>query len=205
MRGRLAALFCGLLVVPAFAVAQDNSDLIMGVGSKLFWGHADFPYSETIVAMRDDFTIYLNDEFEDTRPGPKDYYVIFSGIYFEVCDTKLPTQKQRDAFKDFLPLVEGAELVTDLGTGVTLTVAEPSTRFLMGKDRNTNRIVVAYNNEDIPGETIDVIDGLPLTARVTYDDGDAYRLTLLTRSDEIGVSEKLEQENLGNCAELLKE
>lgn len=203
MWGRLIAAFYSVLIAPTFAAAQDSADLKMGVGSKLFWGAADYPYSETILAVKDDFVIYLNDEIEGDVPTPEEYYVIFSGIYFETCSAEMPSKDQRDAFADFLPLKEGAKLVTQVNDGVTFEVTERSKPFLMGKYREAHRLKISYDNEDSGGETIDIIDGLPLNVRLAYDDEDVYRLNLLTRSETIGVEDGLDQKNIGNCASLI--
>jgi len=203
MWGRLIVAFYSVLIAPTFASAQDNADLKMGVGSKLFWGAVDYPYSETVLAIKDDFVIYLNDEIEGDVPTPTDYYVIFSGIYFETCDADMPSRVQRDAFADFLPLKEGAKLVSDVVGGLTLDVTKKTKPFLMGKYRDGYELKVTYTDEDYGGETIEVIDGLPLNVRLDYGDESVYRLTLLTRSDKRGVQEGLEQQNIGNCASLI--
>lgn len=203
MWGRLIAAFCSVLIAPTFAAAQDSADLKMGVGSKLFWGAAEYPYSETILAVKDDFVIYLNDEIEGDVPTPEEYYVIFSGIYFETCGAEMPSKAQRDAFADFLPLKEGAKLVTQVSDGVTFEVTGRSKPFLMGKYRDAHRIEISYDNDDYGGETIDVIDALPLNVRLDYGDESVYRLNLLTSSDQIGVQDGLEQQNIGNCASLI--
>lgn len=203
MWGRLIASLFSFLIVPAFAAAQDNSDLKLGVGSKLFWGPTDSSYSETVMAIKDDFVLYLNDEFESDIAEPSDYYAIFSGIYFQTCDGEMPSKIQRDALAKFLPLKEGAQLFSDVVGGLTLDVTNKTKPFLMGKYRDGYELKVSYTDEDYGGETIQVIDGLPLNVRVAYDDETVYRLNLLTSSDKIGVQDGLDLQNIGNCASLI--
>jgi len=127
---RAALAISAVLFGSGAAEAAPDQPVSLGPGSIVFWtsaqdGNAD-RFRETLLIEGEDFAIYQTES--DWAAGDEtDYFVLFSGIYYNTCDLEMPNAEERAALAALWPLTEGdtAEIATDQGASVKL-VKHPS-------------------------------------------------------------------------------
>lgn len=197
---------CLLASSVAFA-APDEDVLAVGPGSYVYWasvydGSSD-RFREHIRLQGEGFEIYQNsDEYSDGTPA--DYYALFSGIYYAACDTEMPTAEERADLMGLWPLTEGNAVTISSDVGAIITVGEPAEFFLMGRTWPAHRVSVAYEGDDPSEESVIVLDQVPLTVTIDWEDESSDKVLLVTRPKPESAAE-LDPTLIGNCASLLTE
>lgn len=187
------------------AEAMPDQAIPMGPGSKLFWtsaydGGSD-RFHETLIAQGDDFEIFRN-EGEWAEGGVSDHFAVFSGIYYVGCDTDMPSDDERQAISGLWPLEEGASLDLTTGDGATLEIGPARDFFLMGKTWPSHTVTGKYLGDEPSEEQLIVLDDLPLTVSVVWDEGGRDAVTLVTKPPAV-ASIEIDTDLIGNCAGLL--
>ena len=174
----------------------------------MFWisnydGTAD-QYQEKLIAKGDDFAIYHNiSEWNDGEPS--DYFALFDGIYYQTCDLDMPTDEERAALTALRPFEPGAQVEITSGDDARVTVGEAKDFFLMGRNWPAHEMSLSYKNEDGDSEeTITVLDDLPLTVAIKWDENSQDTAMLVTRA-KAELTPEINQDLIGNCASLLKD
>lgn len=199
----------GLALSLGAASAQSSDTLDLGPGSYVLWisnydGGTD-RFEEKLVYGTGEFGIYQN-LYEGVEANPSEHFALFSGIYFVTCDSEMPLPSEREAIAALRPFAPGktADITTE--GGVQIVVEEAAEAFLMGRTWPAHTIKLSYADEDgeTSTETITVLDDLPLTVRIDWDDATKDTAMLVTRSKE--SSDFVNDPDLiGNCASLLRD
>ncbi len=63
---------------------------------------------QLVVAQGKDFAVYKNISNDNVRPSKDDFFIEFSGLYWQVCSEPLASASERRALKKMWPLEEGA-------------------------------------------------------------------------------------------------
>lgn len=184
--------------------APDQSPL-MGPGSSVYWtsahdGNAD-RFRETLLAQGEDFALFKT-ESEWAAGDEADYFALFSGIYYNTCDLEMPTAEERAALAGLWPLTEGGAVELSSDQGAIVEVGSQTEYYLMGQMRDAHSISLAYLGDDPSEETIFVLDALPLTVAIHWQDGSQDSATLVTRPRSV-ASTPVDTDLIGNCASLL--
>ncbi|MEL7041873.1 MAG: hypothetical protein AAGL90_10130 [Pseudomonadota bacterium] len=196
----------GALVLASGAVhAAPEGPVPMGPGSSIFWtsafdGNTD-NFRETLLVQGDDFAIFQS-EADWSEGDATDYFALFSGIYFNTCNLEMPTSEERQALAALWPLTEGATVEIATDEGATFSVGQSTEFYLMGEPRAAHSIDIAYKGEEPSEETILVLDDMPLTVSVNWDDGSRDSVTLVTRP-KVDPLPELNTDLIGTCAALL--
>jgi len=203
MRGALA--IATLIFGSGAAFAAPDQSIPLGPGSTIYWtsayeGGTD-KFQERLVHDGEDFHIYKTDG-EAAANDPSDYFALFSGIYFTGCDTEMPNAEERAQIAGLWPLTPGASVDISTGDGAKYEVGEPQEVFLMGKTRSAHLIKGTYYGEDASGEMLTVLDDLPLTVGIQWDEGGKDTATLITRPNAV-ASTMVDTDLIGTCASLL--
>lgn len=187
------------------AAAAPEQAFPFGPGSKVFWvstmdGSVDRFY-ESLIAQGEDFEIFRNDgEWSDG--SVTDHFVVFSGIYFTACDTEMPSVEDRQAIAGLWPLKMGAKVEIGSNSGASLEIGAARDFFLMGKNWPAHSITGKYFGDDPSEEEIIVLDDLPLTVTVRWQEGGVDTATLVTPPPSV-ASAPVDTDLIGNCASLL--
>ena len=188
-------------------MAAPEDPMPFGPGSLGFWinsydGATD-RYSEKVMSQGEGFEIYqVSSEYRSGEAS--DYYALFSGTYYASCDEDMPNAEDRAELKDLLPLAP--EKTADIGAaddGTLISVLAPTEFFLMGRNWPAHSVKIQYRGEDPNEETVTVLDALPLTVRIDWDDDSRDTLLLVTKPTSIAPD--LDKSLIGNCASLLNE
>ena len=94
----------------------------------------------------------------------------------------------------------------EVGGGVPAKIAieAPSEMFLMGQIWPAHTVKIEYQDEDASLETLKVLDQVPLTTQIDWDDDSKDTLLLVTKpKPQSGPA--LDPDLIGNCASLLNE
>lgn len=199
----------GMALSLGTASSQSADTIDLGPGSYVFWisnydGGTD-RFEEKLVYGTEELGIYQN-LYEGVEVSPSEHFALFSGIYFVTCDSEMPTPAEREAIANLRPFAAGKTATIATEGGAEMVVGEATNVFLMGRDWPAHRIELSYPDEDgeTSNETITVLDDLPLTVRINWDDGTKDTAMLVTRSKE--NSEFVPDPGLiGNCASLLRD
>jgi hypothetical protein len=177
----------------------------MGPGSKVFWtsaydGGSDRFY-ETLLAQGADFEIFRNDG-EWSEGGTSDHFAVFSGIYFTPCDAEMPSDEERAEIAALWPLTEGASVELSSGDGATFEIGAQRDFFLMGKKWPAHDITGKYFGDEPSEEGLIVLDDMPLTVAIRWQEGGSDTATLVTAPMSV-ASSPVDTDLIGNCASLL--
>ena len=149
----------------------------------------------------DDFAIFRTDS-DWSEGGVTDHFALFSGIYYNTCDLEMPTMDERQAMAGLWPLSEGTKVDISTGDGASIEVGSAAELFLMGKPRSAHSVKISYRGDDPSEESIIVLDEVPLTAAIFWEDGTRDTTTLVTRPTSV-ASTPVDIDLIGNCASLL--
>lgn len=194
-----------LLFGSGVAQAAPDQSPSMGPGSTVYWtsahdGNVD-RFRETLVFQGEDFVLFKTNG--DWGAGDEtDYFALFSGIYYNTCDLEMPTTEERAALAALWPLTEGNKLEITTDQGTAFEVGAPIDYYLMGKAHSAHTITVAYKGEEPSGETIIVLDDLPVTVAVDWEEGGRDSVTLVTKPKSV-ASTPVDTDLIGTCASLL--
>lgn len=171
----------------------------------MYWtstsGSGSDKYSETLLVQGDDFAIFRTDS-DWSEGGVSDHFALFSGIYYNACDMEMPTAEERQAMAGLWPLSEGAKVDVSAGKGASIEVGATADFYLMGKTRAAHSIKISYQGDDPSEESIIVLDEVPLTVAIIWDDSTRDTTTLVTRPTS-AASTPVDIDLIGNCASLL--
>ncbi|MEL6415104.1 MAG: hypothetical protein AAFQ15_09230 [Pseudomonadota bacterium] len=207
MRSALLATAVAFLSFPS-AMAEADAALPLGPGSALYWVcHYDGSndrYSEKVIAEGEDFKVFLNDA-QELGGGPENYYALFSGIDYRLCDAEMPTTEEREAISALWPLEAGktAAIFATSDNPASVQVGNATELFVMGKYRSAHSVTIDYqNNEETEDETIVVLNDTHLTALIEWAENSRDTLLLVTkpRPDK---NFDLSEGAIGTCAALL--
>lgn len=198
-------LFGAFIFVSGAAQAAPERAIPMGPGSKVFWtsaydGGSDRFY-ETLIAQGEDFEIFRNDG-EWSEGGTSDHFAVFSGIYFSACDMEMPTDDERAKIAALWPLTEGASVELSSGDGATFEIGAQRDFFLMGKTWPAHDITGKYFGDEPSEEGLIVLDDMPLTVAIRWQEGGVDTATLVTAPMSV-ASSPIDTDLIGNCASLL--
>lgn len=190
------------------AHAAPDAVIPVGPGSHAFWattyGSSVDRYSEKILKTGDGYELFeLHEDYKSG--GPSDYYALFSGIYYASCDEDMPTADERDALKALFPLMPDKSV--QIGTsesGTKISVQAPAEYFLMGKTWDAHTVKIEYTGEEPSEEVVTVLNDMPLTVRIDWDEDSKDTLLLMTKPKPDATPE-LDTDLIGNCASLLNE
>ena len=209
MRRALLAAAVAFVSFPS-ALAEQDAALPLGPGSVLYWSsHYDGSndrYAEKVIAEGADFKIYLND-IEELGDGPANYFALFSGIDYRLCDAEMPTAEEREAIATLWPLETGktAAIFATGDNPASVEIGDATDLYLMGQKRSAHSVTIDYeNNEETEDETIVVLNDTHLTGLIQWADNSRDTLLLVTkpRPDK---DYDLSEEAIGTCAALLTE
>lgn len=197
-----------LLFGAGTAQAAPDAAIPAGPGSYAFWAHTYGSsvdrYSEKIVRAGDGYELFeLDDEYKSGEPS--DFYALFSGIYYTSCDDVMPTADERDALKGLFPLTP--DKTVQIGTsddGTKISVQTPTEYFLMGKTWPAHTVKIEYAGEEPSEEVVTVLNDMPITVRIDWDEDSKDTLLLVTKPKPDATPE-LDTDLIGNCASLLNE
>ena len=197
----LTVLMCGACT----AGAAPTSPIPFGPGSTIHWvsasdGNSDRFY-ERMIAEQGDLQIFQT--VSDWPAGDaSDFFALFSGVYFVSCDQDMPSAEERAKIAALWPLTEGAVVDVSTGDGATFEVKTPLEFFLMGKWFPAHVVGGKYHGDEESEEDLVILDDVPITVRIDWEDGGRDTATLITRPP--AVAAPLEDSGLiGNCATLL--
>lgn len=200
MRVALAIVFS--IIGSGAAFAAPDQTIPLGPGSTIYWtsayeGGTD-KFQERFIYAGEDFDLYRTDGDGDAS----DYFALFSGIYFTTCDTEMPTADERAQLAALWPLIEGASVEISTGDGAKYEVGAPAPTFLMGETRAAHVIEGTYFGEDASRETLTILEDLPFTVGIQWEDGGKDTVTLITQPDAV-ASTMVDTDLIGNCASLM--
>ena len=197
----IGALFLG----SGAAYAAPDQTISMGEGSAVYWTSAydggNDQFHETLLVQGDDFAIFRSEnEWSEGEVG--DHFALFSGIYFITCDMEMPTKAERTALSEMWPLTEGATIDLSSGDAVAYVVGAPTEYFLMGKWHAAHTLSGTYQGDEPSEETLIVLDDMPLTVGLHWEDGSRDAAMLVTQPKSV-ASTPVDTDLIGNCASLL--
>ena len=200
-----SALTIGALILGSGAAfAAPDLSISVGPGSDLYWisaydGGSD-RYSEQLIAQTGDAQLFKTMN-EYSEGDASDYFALFSGIYFTLCDTEMPTAEERAALAGLWPLTSGAVVEIKSGDGAKLEVGEPTQYYLMGHYRPAHTVTGTYYGEEESTESLIILDDVKLTVGIEWDEGSKDSAMLVTKPDAVASTE-VDTDLIGTCADL---
>ncbi len=201
-----SALTIGALILGSGAAfAAPDQTFPIGPGSYIYWtsayeGGSD-RYQEQLIAETGDVQLFKTiNEYSEGEPG--DYFALFSGIYFTLCDTEMPTADERAAIAGLWPLTPGAVVEIKSGDGAKLEVGEATQYYLMGRSRPAHLVSGTYFGEEESSEVLTVLDDVKLTVGIDWEEGSKDSAMLVTKPNAVASTE-VDTGLIGTCADLL--
>lgn len=202
---RAAIVTSVLLFGAGAASAAPDATIVVGPGSVAYWASAYAGsvdrFNERILVQGDGFELYeTHDQYASGEPS--DYYALFSGIYYTGCDEDMPTAEERALVKTLYPLAVGKSVEIGATNPTKIEIEAATEIFLMGQTWPAHKIKIEYQGDDPSEETVIVLDHVPLTARIDWDDDSKDTLLLVTSPKPQSLAE-LDLDLIGTCASLL--
>lgn len=196
-----------LLFGAGAASAVPNETILVGPGSITYWASSYDGsverFQEQVLAQGDGFKLYkMHDDYLIGEPS--DYYALFSGIFYAGCDQELPTAEERARIKELYPLETGKSVEIGSPDLIKIEVEAATEMFLMGQTWPAHKIKIDYQGEDASQENITVLDQVPLTVRVDWEEDSQDTLVLVTSPTPQSPA-PLDPDLIANCASLLNE
>ncbi|MEO0450880.1 MAG: hypothetical protein AAFZ74_11245 [Pseudomonadota bacterium] len=201
---RSALMIGALLLGSGAAIAAPDQTIPLGPGSYIYWtsayeGGSD-RYQEQLIAQLDDVQLFKTMN-EYSEGDESDYFVLFSGIYFTLCDTEMPTMDERIALSNLWPLTPGAVVEIKSGDGAKIEVGEPTQYFLMGRTHPAHAVSGTYYGDEESSEILTVLDDVKITVGIHWDEGSKDSAMLVTKPNAVASTE-VDTDLIGTCADL---
>ncbi|MEM9939913.1 MAG: hypothetical protein AAF768_13790 [Pseudomonadota bacterium] len=201
---RSALTIGALLLGSGAAIAAPDQTIPLGPGSYIYWtsayeGGSD-RYQEQLIAQLDDVQLFKTMN-EYSEGDESDYFVLFSGIYFTLCDTEMPTVDERNALSNLWPLTPGAVVEIKSGDGAKIEVEEPMQYFLMGRTHPAHAVSGTYYGDEESSEVLTVLDDVKITVGIHWDEGSKDSALLVTKPNAVASTE-VDTDLIGTCADL---